>query len=76
MRRMFKREAAKTHEVGMCFYDIRQVVGGQEYRIKKPTRFMFLVLQTARLQCAGSEIEKIGQVTNYGIEAGVTNRII
>ena len=39
MQRMIKREGVQVYEGDMCCYDLRQVVGGEEYYVKKPTRF-------------------------------------
>ena len=40
MQRMLKREGVRVYEGDLCCYDLRQIVGGEEYYIKKPTRFL------------------------------------
>ena len=40
MQRMLKRGGARTYEGDLCYYDLTQVVKGEEFHIKKPIRFM------------------------------------
>ena len=40
MQRMLKREGVQVYEGDMCCYDLRQIVGGEEFFVKKPTGFL------------------------------------
>ena len=40
MQRMLKRGGVRTYEGDLCCYDLKQMVKGEEFHIKKPTRFM------------------------------------
>ena len=56
MQRMLKREGVHVYEGDLCCYDLRQVVGGEEYYIKKPTRFLTnspFIGESLSLKCQG-----------------------
>ena len=56
MQRMLKREGVHTYEGDMCCYDLRQIVGGEEYYIKNLTRFLTnstYVGEALSLKCRG-----------------------
>ena len=56
MQRMLKREGVYTYEGDMCCYDLRQIVGGEEYYVKKPTRFLTnsaCIGKALSLECQG-----------------------
>ena len=40
MQRMLKREGVNAYEGDLCCYDLKQVVGGEEPDVKKPTSFL------------------------------------
>ena len=56
MQRMLKREGVRVYEGDLCCYDLRQTVGGEEYYIKKPTRFLTnstFIGESLSLKCQG-----------------------
>ena len=50
MQRMLKRGGVRTYEGDLCCYDLKQTVKGEEFHIKKPTRFM------TNSQCVGEAL--------------------
>ena len=56
MQRMLKREGVRVYEGDLCCYDLRQIVGGEEYYVKKPTRFLTnstFIGEALSLKCQG-----------------------